>query len=163
MRKSAFRKSCFLDPALWFGFWLLEGKSQTKHTLSRDNGGGFCPGYEFIGDTIQRLGLRIPICCQCIRYDILLLVLCDRKLGAIYFSNTCVNSLSVFSNPPIYCFIWFYCWSTYCLIDWISPDLLTLGTWDKGRRYAISISLCSVIFCWRSIVNYAKNFSFVSS
>jgi hypothetical protein len=26
-------KNCFLDPALWFGFWLLGGKSQTKHTI----------------------------------------------------------------------------------------------------------------------------------
>jgi hypothetical protein len=35
---SAFRKSCFLDPAIWFGVWLLGGKSkaksQTKHTLT---------------------------------------------------------------------------------------------------------------------------------
>jgi hypothetical protein len=26
-------KSCFLDLALWFSFWLLGGKSQTKHIL----------------------------------------------------------------------------------------------------------------------------------
>jgi hypothetical protein len=80
---------------------------------SRDDGGGICPGYEFIVIPYNDWGYESPFIVDVLDIDILLLVSYDGKLGATNFSNTRVNFLIVSFNPPIYYFIS----SCSCLID----------------------------------------------
>jgi hypothetical protein len=72
---------------------------------SRDDGGGICPGYEFIGIPYNGWGCESPFVADVLDIDILLLVSNDGELGATDFSNERVNFLIDFSNPSIYCFI----------------------------------------------------------
>jgi hypothetical protein len=100
----------------------------------------------------RRWRIGIPYNCESpfvvdvLDIDILLLVSYDGKLGEIDFSNEHVNFLVDSSNPPICCFIWFCCWSTYCLIDWMSSGLLTLEIWSEDRRDVTSVSPCLITF-----------------
>jgi hypothetical protein len=72
---------------------------------SRDDGGGICPGYEFIGIPNNGWGCEFPFVVDVLNIDILLLVSYDGKLAATNFSNVHVNFLIDSSNPPICCFI----------------------------------------------------------
>jgi hypothetical protein len=79
---------------------------------SRDDCGGICPGYEFIGIPYNGWGCESPFVADVLDIDILLLVLYDMKLGATDLSNARVNFLIDSSNPPICCFISYCCRST---------------------------------------------------
>jgi hypothetical protein len=72
---------------------------------SRDDSGGFCPGYEFIGIIYNGWGCESSFGADVLDIDILLLVSYDGKLGATDFSNVRVNFLIDSSNHPICCFI----------------------------------------------------------
>jgi hypothetical protein len=72
---------------------------------SRDDDGGICPGYEFIGIPYNGWGCESPFVADVLDIFILLLVSYDGKLGAIDFSNERFNFLIDSSNPPICCFI----------------------------------------------------------
>jgi hypothetical protein len=72
---------------------------------SRGDGGGICPRYEFISIPYNGCGRGSLFVADVLGIDIMLLVLNDRKLGAIDFSNKRVNFLIDSSNPTIYCFI----------------------------------------------------------
>jgi hypothetical protein len=72
---------------------------------SRDDGGGICPRYEFIGIPYNGWGCESLFVVDVLDIDILLLVSYDGKLGATNFSNERVNFLIDSSNPPIYRFI----------------------------------------------------------
>jgi hypothetical protein len=73
--------------------------------LSRDDGGGICLGYEFIGIPYIGRASESPLVADVLDVDTLLLVSNDGKLGATNFSNERINFLIDSSNPPIYCFI----------------------------------------------------------
>jgi hypothetical protein len=79
--------------------------SRGADLLSRDNDGGICPGYEFIGIPYNGWGCESPFVADVLDIDILLLVSYDGKLEATYFSSKHVNFLIYSSNSPIYCFI----------------------------------------------------------
>jgi hypothetical protein len=89
------------------------GKSSNNPTVSkgadlpsRDDDGGICPGYEFIGIPYNGWGYKSLFFADVLLdINILLLVPYDGKLGATNFSNECVNFLIDSSNLPIYCFI----------------------------------------------------------
>jgi hypothetical protein len=72
---------------------------------SRGDGGGICPGYEFIAIPYNGWGCESPFVVDVLDIDILLLVSYDGKQGATYFSKAQVNFLMDFSNPLICCFI----------------------------------------------------------
>jgi hypothetical protein len=72
---------------------------------SRDDTGGICPGYEFIGIPYNGWGYESPFVVDVLDIDILILVSYEGKLGATDFSNEHVNFLMDSSNPPICCFI----------------------------------------------------------
>jgi hypothetical protein len=71
----------------------------------REDDGGICHGYECISIPYNGWGCEFLFVADVLDTHILILVSCDRKLGATYFSNARVNSLSDFSNPPICYFI----------------------------------------------------------
>jgi hypothetical protein len=72
---------------------------------SKDDGGGICPRYEFIGIPYNGWGYEYLIFTDVLDIDIMLLVSYHGKLGATDFSNACVNFLIDSSNPPICCLI----------------------------------------------------------
>jgi hypothetical protein len=67
---------------------------------SRDDSGGICPGYEFIGIPYNRWGCESPAIANVLDIDIQLLVSYDGKLGITDFSNEHFNFLIDSSNPP---------------------------------------------------------------
>jgi hypothetical protein len=71
---------------------------------SRDDSGGICLRYEFIGISHNCWGCESPFVADVLDTDILLLDSNDAKLEATYFSNEHVNFLIDSSNPSIYCF-----------------------------------------------------------
>jgi hypothetical protein len=73
--------------------------------LTRDGGGGLCPGYDFIGIPYNGWGCEFPFVADVLDIDILLLVSYDGKLEATDISNTRVNFLIDSSNLPNRCFI----------------------------------------------------------
>jgi hypothetical protein len=72
---------------------------------SKDDSGGICPGYEFIGIPYNGWGCESPFVDDVSDIDTLLLVSYDEKIGATDFSNARVNFLIDSSNPPICYFI----------------------------------------------------------
>jgi hypothetical protein len=73
--------------------------SKVVDLLSRDDSGGICPRYEFIGIPYNGWGCESRFVANVLDIDILLLVSYDGKLGAKDFLNMCVNFLIVSSNP----------------------------------------------------------------
>jgi hypothetical protein len=61
--------------------------SRGADSPSRDDDGGICPRYEFIGIPYNGWGCESPFVADVLDIDILLLVSYDGKLGAIDFSN----------------------------------------------------------------------------
>jgi hypothetical protein len=79
--------------------------SRGADLLSRDDGGGICPGYDFIGIPYNGWSCESPFVADVLDIDILLLVSYDGKLRATDFSKARVNFLIDSSNLPNWFFI----------------------------------------------------------